>query len=304
VGPDGTILVVDALNKTVYRFRADGFFLDSIGRAGGGPGEFRHPLTIAAGPNGEIAVGDGAASSLTIWFGAGGNTSRTAVPGHLASTWWTRGGLFLKAFPLGAAGPPEEGKVLFYRATPGAATAVTPVASVRYRRDLQRHMATGLTCEYCPATVTPEGAPLVSDADPTAYRIVQVGPDGQPLRIWQRERLPPVPFTRTELEQIRAGMARVGQPFDPSRFRYRPRIAGIAMDDLGNLWVLRNVPDGKPPALDVFDPNGRFLTSLEVPPASRELKVRGNTVLLVGEGESGEPAVHVFRAEYHSSGQR
>jgi hypothetical protein len=291
VAADGGVVVGDALNKTIYRFSPTGTFLDSLGREGRGPGEFGHPTAVAAGPRGEMAVADARAARVTVWAADGRIIQITRHAGHPVGLWWNLSGLHLKAFPLGHLEP----RVSFYRLTPGAESAGPPVVSLPLVRDLRRFVTEGLTCEYCPATVALDGDPIVADPDPKSYRLVQVNPAGHVVRMWERPGLPPVRFTSEELGKIRAALARVGDPFDPERFAFAPRIMAIDLDEEGRLWVLRRSSGGASPALDVFGGDTRLLAEVAVPGTTRQVVVRRGRVLLTGTSEDDEPVVWVYR---------
>ena len=65
VGLAGDVFVLDNLNLDVRWFSSDGTFLGSAGRAGGGPGEFRSPMSVSVRPDGQIEVLDMAYRRLT-----------------------------------------------------------------------------------------------------------------------------------------------------------------------------------------------------------------------------------------------
>lgn len=58
IAPDGTLLVVDALNFRVARFDREGRFLGAVGRAGDGGGAFGRPKAIAVDATGRLLVSD------------------------------------------------------------------------------------------------------------------------------------------------------------------------------------------------------------------------------------------------------
>ena len=58
VAPDGTLLVVDALNFRVSRFGSDGRWLGSTGEPGDGGGAFGRPKAVAVDAGGRIFVSD------------------------------------------------------------------------------------------------------------------------------------------------------------------------------------------------------------------------------------------------------
>jgi len=73
-GPDGTLLVVDALNFRVSRFDLAGRFLGSFGRAGEDAASFVRPKALAVGGGGAVFVSDAATDQVKV-FGASGRFS-------------------------------------------------------------------------------------------------------------------------------------------------------------------------------------------------------------------------------------
>ena len=57
-GRDGSIYVIDRSNHRVVAFDSAGGHLWSVGREGGGPGEFRWPSGVTVGPDGTVEVMD------------------------------------------------------------------------------------------------------------------------------------------------------------------------------------------------------------------------------------------------------
>ncbi|MBE0595403.1 MAG: 6-bladed beta-propeller [Gemmatimonadales bacterium] len=66
VGADGrgNLFVLDAENARVVVFDDDGTFVRSVGSRGGGPGEFKAPISLSVSPDGAVAVFDFARGSL------------------------------------------------------------------------------------------------------------------------------------------------------------------------------------------------------------------------------------------------
>ncbi len=55
---DGGLLVADSGHNRIVRLDADGRVLDTWGRRGAGPGEFRRPLGLSVGADGRVLVAD------------------------------------------------------------------------------------------------------------------------------------------------------------------------------------------------------------------------------------------------------
>lgn len=114
-GGGDTVYVVDALQRRVTAFAADGRYLFTAGRRGEGPGEFEEPVSAAHLPwNGGVAVWDLALQRLTFLApdGAVRDTRRPLPQGDLAKlgrrlrAW--RGGMLLEVHDDALVTPPDR----------------------------------------------------------------------------------------------------------------------------------------------------------------------------------------------------
>ena len=78
---EGRYLVTDMAQPRVVRFSPSGAWLDVIGRAGEGPGEFRGPTRAVPLPGGRFAVGDDQLRRLTLFDSAGTRLREVQYPG-------------------------------------------------------------------------------------------------------------------------------------------------------------------------------------------------------------------------------
>lgn len=85
---DGRIWALDMMNRKILVFTADGALDRVLGGDGEGPGEFRRPMGLHAGTNGNVYVWDRALSRLTSFdsSGAVGSTMKVARSGLLDFT--------------------------------------------------------------------------------------------------------------------------------------------------------------------------------------------------------------------------
>ncbi len=72
VTPQGTLLIADSVQGRVFRFGADGKWLEPIGKPGRMEGQFVRPKEVACTPSGLIAVADAGRQSLMIFDATGG----------------------------------------------------------------------------------------------------------------------------------------------------------------------------------------------------------------------------------------
>jgi hypothetical protein len=78
-GRDGTIWVLDLLDRKLVLLAPDGLLLTVLGGNGEGPGEFRRPARLAIDRSGAVHVWDQALSRLTTFGTAGSLLSSTIV---------------------------------------------------------------------------------------------------------------------------------------------------------------------------------------------------------------------------------
>lgn len=69
--PDGTLLIVDAVQGHVLRLARDGQWLEPLGRPGRRPGEFVRPKQVAHTPSGLILVADAGRQSILVFDAEG-----------------------------------------------------------------------------------------------------------------------------------------------------------------------------------------------------------------------------------------
>lgn len=80
--PDGSVVLVNRGSKQARRYGADGSFLQSYGRAGEGPGEFRDPIEVDPFGRDSVAVWDWAQARIIVFplDGDGARTIRLEPP--------------------------------------------------------------------------------------------------------------------------------------------------------------------------------------------------------------------------------
>lgn len=82
VGENGSVFVLDGMNRTIRVFDQAGSELRAFGRRGQGPGEFERPVRLLWGPSGHLWVLDLGNGRLTL-FSAGGELVGTYRPSDL-----------------------------------------------------------------------------------------------------------------------------------------------------------------------------------------------------------------------------
>jgi hypothetical protein len=291
VWSDGRVAVLDGLAKSIYVFDRDGSVIDTIGREGAGPGEMRLASNLAIGPEGRVAVADISNARITVWSATGEYLQAVRIlPGwtgrrHLT---WNAGGMTYKVTPFG---PPA---VRFYRVD-------LPADSLELVLDIpgEEISRAGPTCTFCAYAASAAGRFIVGAPD-TLYQLSVLDSAGDTTLVYERTDLPAVRRSEAELEALRerlrrgpGGVERSGRPPEPPA--YKPRMTGIAVDAQDRLWVQLNTEDGALGALDVFDRDGEYRTTLSIDPTVQLLRIREEWLLAAGESAAGEPIVLVYR---------
>jgi hypothetical protein len=135
------------------------------------------------------------------------------------------------------------------------------------------------------------------------YRLYQRALEGDTLRIVEKE-YEPIPVTRAERgealdQEFYRDMAEQGADIDPEIIPpFRPAWTSFTVDREGYLWVVPQIPDSMATALDVFDPEGRYLgrriVSAPIQGASPGPVIRGQHLYAVTRDELG--VQYVLRA--------
>jgi hypothetical protein len=307
--PNGTVVVLDAGNRRVLRFRPDGAYIGSFGGPGQEPAQFVTPLFLEVAGD-RIYILDSGLNRVTEFDSAGIFLARFQVDlAGLAGT-----------TPLFAAGGPDQIYV--------AAEPVPFIREVRdtgqaviYRLDMSGNIVDTLatflpsrwteieTAEGTFSYVKPRFAPVPRLAAVPGAAAVSTGsgyligirePDGSLARrvARQYENVAVTPEMRDSvLDQLGQGPrglprdALEGVAFAP----VVPAIEGLLLDDQGRLWVDAYYDD--PTRRDIFDAEGRYLGPLYLPQPVRLEDVRGDRACGVISEVSGRAAVVCYRIE-------
>lgn len=271
----GRFWVLEGQSQELRVFDASGRHVRTVGRRGGGPGEFRQAVRVDHAPDGHIWVADP----------GNGRVSRFDTAGVYVDGRNTAGGFVIMPWPGGfdRAGryympvlQPGEG---FRIATVRHDAELTPLDTVVVPHDpIQRasfeHRPTptsglsagipfqgGLTWR-----VSSSGTvwALITDQ----YRLFEMA-DSDTLRTITRE-FTPVAVTDADREQAREDLkwfTDQGGRIDLSRLpNTKPPVRGFFVDGTGHVWVERvgaREDDGS--LFDVFDADGRYVIAATLP---------------------------------------
>ncbi len=318
---DGTVVVADALSRQLRFFDRSGRHVKTVGREGGGPGEFKNmnPLT-ATGDS--LVVGDQSNQRVTV-FAPDGSLLR-AVPlvvpgmeGFIRPMGSLRDGSVLVVAGTLARGEAADGisrdSVTIVRLLPGGA----PRPLGRFAGDemftqgqggavMMAPRAFGLSAEV---VALPDGF-FYGSTD--SYRIGRYDAEGKLLRLINVQQEPrkvtPEDIARYK-EGRRQASAQSGRPPQVRQLLERsleamsfpetlPAYNEIRADPEGNLWVsdYRITPDD-PGRWTVFDPEGRMLGTVATPERMRVLDIGRDYVLGAWADDMDVEHVRMFALE-------
>lgn len=307
---DGTIYVADNLANEVRVFGADGSYVRTIGRRGGGPGEFGDLYSLAW-------LGD----ELVAMDPRNARLGRFRKDGS-----WVQGirhypitgpGTFIRLHPLGVDGfyapvvAPSHDRLPFVRMT---STGHADTIAAPERPD--GAPTYGVRCDRPDGGIqfisVPEGPTLLFAYPPPGgqmamawsgdYRITRTNSAGDTLAVVYREQAP-VPYPdslwQVALEPYETMRKQFpGTRCDPSapvRPVSRARIRDIVFDESGRMWV--EVASGAGFAWEIFSPGGALLGRAVAPARdpSVPVYVRGDNLYQVELGSNGVQYVAHYR---------
>jgi hypothetical protein len=316
---DGTLLVADGQANELRGYDAQGRYLRTLGRAGGGPGEFRGLHNLFLLPGDTVAAFDYMGGRLSF-FAPGGAFVRGVSLGPVEDK--------LPPKPLGVFG---DGTLLvsplynpLFTNSPKPSRDTVPLA---------RYSAAGAQSALLGRVPGEETVTLVSGAgadqmamrdqvpfglgtwfavlgtrllvaDNARYELVERRPDGAVVRLIRRsgEREPVTEAERAAYLERRRGAtdARFRQaqermlkslPFP----QHKSWFAGVRLDAAGNAWVQRHAaPDADTP-WEVFDAEGRLLGTVTTPAGLRVTQIGPDFVVGVWKDELDVAHVRVHR---------
>jgi sugar lactone lactonase YvrE len=307
----GRIYVLESQAKEVRVFDARGAHVRTFGREGGGPGEFEQPAGLMWDPQGRLWIVDPQNARFSLFDTAGVFLTSHRRPGGASVFPWpggmdSRGTLYDVAFV-----PREDGRPSFtlVRMDASMQPADTfrlpdrdgPVFEIRH--DNGSRMLAGVP--FAPGLVwrrDPGGDVWVGTSD--RYSIARVSFEGDTLRVVERD-YEPVPVTAAERDTAVGRLkwfTGQGGKVDASRIPgEKPAYGRVYPDEAGYLWVSPSSPEAaEGTALDVFDPEGRYLGQVRFGVELRAIDpflVRGDRLYVVETDEMEVPYVVRYRIE-------
>lgn len=306
----GRIYVLESQAQEVRVFGPDGSHVRTIGRPGGGPGEFSEPALAEIGARGDLWVTDPDNNRVSVFDTAGAFVRSHPVPGGFIIVPWPggfdRAGNYHYPVPDFSAGdfrmklvkhdgdmqpadtlspPTDPVQRERFELTRGPSRMIASVpfdAGFRWRLGQDGTLWGGLTGEY---------------------RIFELSADGDTIRSITRA-FAPVPVTRADRQQGIEDLewfTEQGGEVDVSKIpSHKPAFETFTFDAEGRLWVWPVTGDEEGQALDVFDDQGRYLGRITspVPLASHPSPVISHdAVVAVTRSELDVPFVVRLRIE-------
>ncbi len=326
-GPDGGMLVLDAQTHLVHVFDSTGRQVRRFGGEGEGPGEFRRPASVTALDDGSFAVGQGFPPVLHWLTGEGGylRSSRLPIARDEAGTrtagsfgiWQVTpsGRVFVQVQLIDPGAEDGEMPVLLLEADaegvlpPDTVTAWTWSANFRD----QAIRVFDAVHTWMPRS---DGTVVISEGTP--YEVQWHHPSNGLVRVTRRE-IDPVPVTPRhrdmETARMREGMSEGGASDDMiddllGRVEFESSVPDVlrvwVSEPDGRLWLgvhddglfenATEPPDGGwANALDVFEPDGRYLGRMPIPEGFRLRVVTEEALYGIWENELEVPFARRYR---------
>jgi hypothetical protein len=279
VDPAGRLWVFEDQALELRVFDVDGSYVRTIGRKGSGPGEFKQVIGMAWGPRERLWLVDAGNNRISVVDTAGafvGGYAASHLGGFVISRWpggFDREGHLYSYIPDRAAGTFEIALVKFD-------TSLTPLDTIAPPRwgnpdGYFEHRTSDSYMRYSVRyssrlewRLAPTGR--IWFARTGDYRLYEMSQAGDTLREITRA-FEAVPVTGEEIDSAVASLTsftRQGGRIDRSKFpSVKPALAQFYEDVRGFLWVEPIMADtarqGR--ALDVFDPDGRYLGRVDLP---------------------------------------
>jgi len=272
----GRFWVFEGQAQELRVFDRDGAHVRTIGREGGGPGEFARVIGISWAPDGNLWTVDPSNARISI----------IDTAGNYVGSHGTVGGWMIMPWPGGV---DVEGR--FWNFAPDVSSAEPNIVMIAYDHDLNP-LDTVPVPEY-PGEgeyfeLRTERGHMMTNVPFTPglewrfdmrgymwfmltgdYSITQLSLEGDTLRTITRD-FEPLPVTGADIDSALAGMEwfiENGGKVDASRIPgHKPATDEFLFDDEGNIWVLPVTTLAEEDrVVDVFDPEGRYLGRLRLP---------------------------------------
>ncbi len=299
----GQIFVADGTSERVVVFAADGSFARTIGRAGGGPGEFRSATALALDEYGALAVWDAGRGIISRWSAEGQLLNERRAP----VSYWGPG------FAIRG-----DGVLAVTQATTGnqrrqsvveSSGAGDPVEVFAVTRELVPMDLPGMNVPapriFSPDLIWTARGDTILVLNGPGYR-VDAYVEGRLVASMRRD-IGPIPVTgemaaaRVEAGPYRGFMRRAGITADQivAAVGYEEvtsPVEWLVADPSGNLWISRGSGRAVPDHVDVLAPDGRYLGTFDAPGLPVAF-VSDSLFVALEVSELGQPLLGLYRLE-------
>lgn len=317
---DGRIVVANSGSSELRFFGPNGAWVKSVGRRGGGPGEFEDLGWLDAGAGDTLRTYDWGLRRLSV-FSPEGDFVRPVFLHAGGELWSPR--------PLGMLGDgrliAQSQNAVTLESRPGAGRDTVPLFAL----DLIRGVADSLgnfpghesMIHTGKGSVSAGSLPFGKDLHVLVHgsrvyvgtadgpEVLVLGTDGKVERV-VRWTAAPVPVTPADIEAYTQAMSQEfapGQEERRERFllrlkqtpfpKWKPAYAGLLAGPEGSIWIRRYTePDWSAPTdFEVFDSTGRWLGEVRMPAGYVPIRITADAVVGTWSDDNDVKHVRVYR---------
>jgi hypothetical protein len=308
---DGNVYIADDQASEIRVFGPDGTHLRTIGRPGGGPGEFTELYSLAWMGD-TLAVLDPRAGRISLlarsgeWIGQIAHEPMTGPDIRFHS-------VGRDVYSVGMK-PAADGKLVqvYLRYAGGRIDTLPssqqqssgPASTILCRPSTGRGLTFFRNPFIAQQLQSPAPGHRIALVTSAAYRIAVLSAAGDTAMVIEKEhRLAPLTdaeweeATRPHREWAASSPGAKCTPVEFTRPPGKPALRTIFFDDADRMWVEVVTAEGF--SFDVFDPRGAHLGHLRAPARQRSVPtyVRGDRLVLVTADSNDVQAVRVFRID-------
>ena len=276
VDESGNIYVFESQAQELRVFNSSGDHIRTIGREGGGPGEFKQGIGMAWAPDGKLWVVDPGNVRISVFDTAGTYvTMKRILGGYVMAPWPGRFDNAGRFYHYGLDVDAEPGgRFVMVRFD----TLLNPLDTIRVPsppddRYFELQTEGGFTragIRYTASVISrigPNGFLWIANTGD--YHLYKRAVTGDTVLIVSRD-FESLPVTEVEIDSAIVGLewfTRQGGRVTRSRFpSVKPAFRSLYIDDESGIWVVPVVVNAEGGQLiDVFEPSGRYLGRLRLP---------------------------------------
>jgi hypothetical protein len=297
---DGMILVADGYEPSLRAYDQSGRFQRSIGRRGGGPGEFESIVWFGQCAPDSLFTWDGGLARLSVFDSHGRFARETRLPGSSAIISCSRSGKFaslLAPEPMTHLPTDHDPRVttrLRLFDAQGDSLWSLPDIGIGDMRPLGTIPRIALHDDRL--YVGTRDSAFVDEYDLHGQRIAtfRVGEAPRASTMHHYERaidrlLGQLPGTPKDRETAKKMMLTIPMP------QHLPPYIGLLVDPTGTLWVVTSVPGDETTEIRAFAPSGEELGRIHLPVEVRVFEIGSDYLLGAYAAPDGQELVALYR---------